>query len=174
MLYVSGHGPNRLDGGWVQGKVGEDMTVADARKAARMTALAMLSTVESALGECMCGNERSFEALECSNMLQHTCSSASLQMKLYTLFSVHFKYLFCACAMDRDRKQWPSSRGRCMMKHPLIMICALFGPTQTSTPLTTNHAILHPLTESRKRESREASGQEFVHDQRMLFVFPLD
>ena len=51
MLYVSGHGPNLQAGGWVQGKVGEDMSVEDARKAARLTGLAMLATVENALGE---------------------------------------------------------------------------------------------------------------------------
>jgi hypothetical protein len=54
MLYVSGHGPNTLSGGWVVGKIGEDMTVEEGRKAARMTAMALLATVESALGERMC------------------------------------------------------------------------------------------------------------------------
>mmetsp|Transcript_8495 Transcript_8495/g.21795 ORF Transcript_8495/g.21795 Transcript_8495/m.21795 type:complete len:162 (+) Transcript_8495:182-667(+) len=50
LLYISGHGPTKKDGGWVTGKVGADCTTEDGRAAARLTALAMLATIESVLG----------------------------------------------------------------------------------------------------------------------------
>lgn len=51
LLYISGHGPSLQSGtAWVTGKVGADCTTAEARQAARLTALAMLSTIESVLG----------------------------------------------------------------------------------------------------------------------------
>eukprot|EP00038_Savillea_parva_P010319 m.189479 g.189479 ORF g.189479 m.189479 type:complete len:161 (+) comp17732_c0_seq1:108-590(+) len=51
LLYISGHGPVRKDGTMVKGKVGAECTTAEGREAARLTALAMLATIESALGD---------------------------------------------------------------------------------------------------------------------------
>lgn len=39
-----------MSGDWVKGKVGADVTTAEARQAARLTALAMLATIEDVLG----------------------------------------------------------------------------------------------------------------------------
>ncbi len=49
ILYVGGHGP--IDGDYmVRGKVGRDLTLAEARAAARMTALSMLATIDAEFG----------------------------------------------------------------------------------------------------------------------------
>jgi enamine deaminase RidA (YjgF/YER057c/UK114 family) len=50
MVYVSGHGP--IDGDTVvTGKVGSDLTVEQARDAARMTGLSLLATLQDELGD---------------------------------------------------------------------------------------------------------------------------
>ena len=50
-IYVSGHVPFLLDGkSCVQGRVGEDLSVEEAVKAARMTGCAVLATLKNALG----------------------------------------------------------------------------------------------------------------------------
>ena len=49
LVYVGGHGP--VDGDtMVTGKVGRDLTVEEARDAARMTGLSMLATLQAELG----------------------------------------------------------------------------------------------------------------------------
>ena len=51
MLYVSGHGPAKIDGkSPVVGKVGADLTLEQGKEAARLVGLAILSTVRHALG----------------------------------------------------------------------------------------------------------------------------
>ncbi len=50
LAIVSGHGPVRLDGSMMTGKVGDTMTEADAYKAARQVGLTMLSTLRRELG----------------------------------------------------------------------------------------------------------------------------
>ena len=51
MLYTSGHGPVLPDGKtYMMGRVGEDMTVEEAVKAARATGLAVLATLRKTLG----------------------------------------------------------------------------------------------------------------------------
>ena len=49
-LYASGHGPRRLDGTLVQGKVGKDLTLEQGYDAARIVGLNVLSSVRNALG----------------------------------------------------------------------------------------------------------------------------
>jgi enamine deaminase RidA (YjgF/YER057c/UK114 family) len=50
LLHVSGHGP--FDGTEVvRGKVGGDLTLEDGRRAARMTALSILATMQAELGD---------------------------------------------------------------------------------------------------------------------------
>ena len=51
MLYISGQGPRRPDGGRVTGKVGRDVTIEQAYEAARLTGLQLLGVAKSALGE---------------------------------------------------------------------------------------------------------------------------
>src|SRR5208283_80558 len=50
LLYVSGHGPLRVDGSLITGKVGLDLDVPAGMMAARQTGLAILATVRSHLG----------------------------------------------------------------------------------------------------------------------------
>jgi enamine deaminase RidA (YjgF/YER057c/UK114 family) len=50
LLYVSGTGPLRPEGGYLQGRLGADMDVAAGQAAARLVALAMLATVRAELG----------------------------------------------------------------------------------------------------------------------------
>jgi enamine deaminase RidA (YjgF/YER057c/UK114 family) len=50
MCYVSGHGPLRPDGSLICGKVGLDVTEEQAREAARVTGLALLSSLKAHLG----------------------------------------------------------------------------------------------------------------------------
>ena len=50
ILYVSGHGPLKTDGKLIQGRVGADMTLEQGKEAARVTGLAILSTVRATIG----------------------------------------------------------------------------------------------------------------------------
>ena len=50
LLFVSGHGPNRSDGTQITGKVGVELTAEEAKEAARVTGLCILSTVRNTLG----------------------------------------------------------------------------------------------------------------------------
>jgi enamine deaminase RidA (YjgF/YER057c/UK114 family) len=50
LVYVSGHGP--VDGDrMITGKVGAEVSLAEAREAARMTALSILATLQAELGD---------------------------------------------------------------------------------------------------------------------------
>ena len=50
MLYVSGHGPGRMDGTMMSGKVGADVSLEQAKEAARLVGLNILSTIRATLG----------------------------------------------------------------------------------------------------------------------------
>jgi enamine deaminase RidA (YjgF/YER057c/UK114 family) len=50
LLYFSGHGPLRPDKTLITGKVGRDLTEAEAKEAARVTGLTILATVRQYLG----------------------------------------------------------------------------------------------------------------------------
>lgn len=52
-VYVSGHGPLNLDGTMAEpiGQVGTEVTLAQAQDAARLTALAVISSLKAALGD---------------------------------------------------------------------------------------------------------------------------
>ncbi len=49
-LYASGHGPRRLDGTLVKGKLGQDLTLKQGYDAARIVGLNVLSSVRATLG----------------------------------------------------------------------------------------------------------------------------
>jgi enamine deaminase RidA (YjgF/YER057c/UK114 family) len=84
LLFVGGHGP-ASPGGVVRGKVGKDLTIEQAKEAARTTALSMLATVRAELGSldrvrqvvrvfgmvnCAPGFNRTPEVIDgCSNLL---------------------------------------------------------------------------------------------------------
>jgi enamine deaminase RidA (YjgF/YER057c/UK114 family) len=50
LLFVSGHGPYQVDGSLLTGKVGQEVDLEGGRRAARATALAVLSTLRSEIG----------------------------------------------------------------------------------------------------------------------------
>ncbi len=51
ILYVSGHGPIKIDGNsMVAGRVGDDLTAEQGKEAARLVGLAILSTIRTTLG----------------------------------------------------------------------------------------------------------------------------
>lgn len=49
--YVSGHGPMRPDGSYVQGRVGDDLSLEEGQAAAKQVGLTMLATLQSELGD---------------------------------------------------------------------------------------------------------------------------
>jgi len=51
LVFVAGHGPTRADGSLVTGKVGAERTLEEGYEAARLTAIAMLSTLKAELGD---------------------------------------------------------------------------------------------------------------------------
>ncbi len=51
MLYLSGHGPDKPDGGLVIGKVGVDLTLEQAKDAARLVGISLLSTIKAEIGD---------------------------------------------------------------------------------------------------------------------------
>jgi enamine deaminase RidA (YjgF/YER057c/UK114 family) len=51
ILYVSGHGPAKVDGNSpIAGRLGDDLTLEQGKEAARLVGLAILSTVRNTLG----------------------------------------------------------------------------------------------------------------------------
>lgn len=50
LLYLSGHGPSKPEGGSITGKVGQDMTTEEGYDAARQAGIALLSTMKAELG----------------------------------------------------------------------------------------------------------------------------
>ena len=50
LLFLAGKGPNKPDGGYVTGKVGQDLTIEQGYEAAKLTAIAHLSVLKSELG----------------------------------------------------------------------------------------------------------------------------
>ncbi|MBV9289772.1 MAG: RidA family protein, partial [Hyphomicrobiales bacterium] len=51
LLFLSGQGPRKPDGGFVVGRLGKDATVEDGYRAARLTGLQLLAVAKSAIGE---------------------------------------------------------------------------------------------------------------------------
>lgn len=51
MLYLSGHGPDKPEGGLVIGKVGVDLTLDQAKDAARLVGISLLSTIKAEIGD---------------------------------------------------------------------------------------------------------------------------
>ncbi len=51
LLFLSGQGPKRPDGGFEVGRLGKDATVEDGYRAARLTGLQLLAVTKSAVGE---------------------------------------------------------------------------------------------------------------------------
>ena len=51
LLFLSGQGPRRPDGGFEVGRLGKDATIEDGYRAARLTGLQLLAVAKSAIGE---------------------------------------------------------------------------------------------------------------------------
>ena len=51
MVYLSGHGPDKPGGGYITGKVGSDLSIEQAKEAARVTGISLLSTLKAAIGD---------------------------------------------------------------------------------------------------------------------------
>lgn len=51
LVFLSGHGPDRPDGGLVTGKVGSDLTLEEGQEAARLTAISLLSSLKAEIGD---------------------------------------------------------------------------------------------------------------------------
>lgn len=49
--FTSGHGPKKADGSYVLGKVGKDLTVEQGAQAARLSGIALLSSLKHELGD---------------------------------------------------------------------------------------------------------------------------
>jgi enamine deaminase RidA (YjgF/YER057c/UK114 family) len=47
LVFLSGHGPSKPDGGLVQGKVGQSITLEEGKEAARLTGIALLSSLKA-------------------------------------------------------------------------------------------------------------------------------
>lgn len=51
MVYLSGHGPDKPEGGYITGKVGSDLSIEQAKEAARVTGISLLSTLKATIGD---------------------------------------------------------------------------------------------------------------------------
>ncbi len=51
LLFLAGHGPRRRDGKMIVGRVGDELTVEEAYEASRVTAIRMIITLKSHLGD---------------------------------------------------------------------------------------------------------------------------
>lgn len=50
LVFMAGKGPNKPEGGYVTGKVGQDLTIEEGYEAARLTAIAQLAALKGAIG----------------------------------------------------------------------------------------------------------------------------
>ena len=51
ILFLAGKGPNKPEGGYITGKVGQDLSVEEGYEAARLTGIAQLSVLKDHLGD---------------------------------------------------------------------------------------------------------------------------
>lgn len=51
VVYLSGHGPDKPEGGLVTGKVGSDLTIEQGQEAARLVGISLLSTLKNEIGD---------------------------------------------------------------------------------------------------------------------------
>jgi enamine deaminase RidA (YjgF/YER057c/UK114 family) len=51
MVYTSGHGPDKPEGGQITGKVGGNLSIEEGREAARLTGIALLSSLKAEIGD---------------------------------------------------------------------------------------------------------------------------
>ncbi len=51
LIFLAGHGPLRPEGGYVTGRVGQDLSTEEGYRAARLTAIALLASLKAEIGE---------------------------------------------------------------------------------------------------------------------------
>lgn len=51
LVFLSGHGPDKPEGGQVVGKVGSDLTLEEAQEAARLTGISLLASLKGEIGD---------------------------------------------------------------------------------------------------------------------------
>jgi len=51
LVFTSGHGPTQADGTFVKGKLGKDLSVEEGYAAARLTAIALLASLQKEIGD---------------------------------------------------------------------------------------------------------------------------
>lgn len=51
LIFLSGHGPAKADGSYITGKLGRDLSIEEGYAAAKQTAISLLSTLKSAVGD---------------------------------------------------------------------------------------------------------------------------
>ena len=51
LVFLSGHGPRKPEGGYITGKVGQDIDVEQGKEAARLTAISLLSSLKAEIGD---------------------------------------------------------------------------------------------------------------------------
>ncbi|MFZ5609783.1 MAG: RidA family protein [Pseudomonadota bacterium] len=51
LVFLAGHGPSLPEGGFITGRVGEDLTLAQGYEAARLTAIALLASLKAEIGD---------------------------------------------------------------------------------------------------------------------------
>ncbi|HJO03838.1 MAG TPA: RidA family protein [Acidobacteriota bacterium] len=51
LVFLAGHGPTQVDGTFVTGKVGSDMTIEQGYEAARLTAVSLLTSLKKEIGD---------------------------------------------------------------------------------------------------------------------------
>ena len=51
LVFLAGHGPRKPEGGYVTGKVGKDIDIEQAKEAARLTAISLLSSLKAEIGD---------------------------------------------------------------------------------------------------------------------------
>lgn len=51
MAYLSGHGPDKPDGGQIIGKLGKELSIEQGQQAARLTGISLLSTLKGCIGD---------------------------------------------------------------------------------------------------------------------------
>ena len=51
LVYLSGHGPDKPEGGQIIGKLGSDLTVEQGQEAARLVGISLLSTLKMEIGD---------------------------------------------------------------------------------------------------------------------------
>lgn len=51
LVFLAGHGPQKPDGGYVTGKVGQDLSIEEGYEAARLTAISLLASLRAEIGD---------------------------------------------------------------------------------------------------------------------------